>query len=375
VRVNGAAPSYRSDGAGCYDLGWGEGTACDTIPALAAHWRRTGQVDLLPQLDEMTRHFERFRRADTGPGSAYYDRLGPSGYADFQGRDLIGSHSNGYLGLQLLQAALDHPAYPDAAARTTWIETALAIARWLQARQRADGDLADLFGPGDEEIDISHGRVTARAVVCGLWALAHEVTGETAFLESARALARAVAPQVLASEFQNQMVDAHGAAAAIPDGEGVNYVLQGLVPLYLATRDPELLRLCERTAAVSLCWTYFFDVPNGYRGVTRGGQCCRMPDYPLVFPGGTAKAVGPLLALHEATGDAHYRLWAGELVALLCAYCVEDPGKPWDGGIVHAIDQHSGRLWGPDREGQIDSGMSTAGALVAIEQWLRSSGS
>ncbi len=368
--MSGDAPSFLTDGAGRFDLGWGEGTACDTIPALVAHWQRTGQADLLPRIDEMTRGFERFRRVDAGPGGAYYDRLGPEGYVDFMGRDLIWSHSNGYLGVQLLQAALDHPDYPDAEVRAAWIETALEIARWLRARQRADGDVPDLFGPEGEPIDVESGRVAARAVVCGLWALAHEVSGDAGYLDAARALAQAVAPQILASEFQNQMVDAHGAAAAIPDGEGVNYVLQGLVPLYLATREEELLRLCERAAAVSACWTYFYDLPNGYRGVTRGGQCCRMPDYPLVFPGGAAKAVGPLLALHAATGDEHYLRIAAETTAFLAAYSVDDPGKPWHGGIVHAIDQHSGRLWGPDREGQVDSGMSTAGALVAIERWL-----
>lgn len=374
VRVTGAAPSFTSDGAGRFDLGWGEGTACDTIPALAARWQRTGERDLLPHLDEMARSFERFRRTPDGPASGYYDRLGPEGYVDFMGRDLLWSHSNGYLGVQLLQAALDHPDYPDAQAREQWIATALTIARWLRAHQRADGDLPDLFGADEQPIDVVTGRVAARAVVCGLWTLAHELAADEGFLDAARALAAAVAPQVLASDFQNQMVDAHGAAAPIPDGEGVNYVLQGLVTLYRATHDPELLRLCERTAAVSACWTYFFDVPHGYRGVTRGGQCCRMPDYPLVFPGGTAKAVRPLLDLHEETGDPYYRLIAGETVAMLAAYQVYAPNTPWDGGIVHAIDQHSGRLWGPDREGQVDSGMSTAGALIGLEEWLRRDG-
>ena len=55
---------------------------------------------------------------------------------------------------------------------------------------------------------------------------------------------------------------------------------------------------------------------------------------------------------------------------LIGNYQIDEPGKPWDGGIVHASEQHSGLLWGPDKCGQVDTGMATGNSLAAIEYWL-----
>jgi hypothetical protein len=163
-------------------------------------------------------------------------------------------------------------------------------------------------------------------------------------------------------------------AAEFTDGEAAYYVLEGLVPLFEATRDPELLPLCRKAVAFAIAWTYFFDLPNAHRGIARGGQCCRMPDYPLLYPIGPAKAVEPLLRLSRATGDAFYEKMATEMVAFISNYQLDCPGKPWDGGMLHAIEQWSGNHWGPDKSGQVDSGMATGNSLAAIEAFLAFTG-
>jgi len=116
---------------------------------------------------------------------------------------------------------------------------------------------------------------------------------------------------------------------------------------------------------------YFYDFAKAYRGVARGGLTCRMPDYPLLFPGGGAKGVASLVYLSEITGDLFYTRIAHELIDFIAAYQIEAPGKPWNGGIVHAFDQHGGRYWGEDFEGQVDVGETTGGSLLALEFWLR----
>ncbi len=40
------------------------------------------------------------------------------------------------------------------------------------------------------------------------------------------------------------------------------------------------------------------------------------------------------------------------------------------GGMVHAVSQFDGKYWGPDLEGQVDTGMSTGNSLAAIERLL-----
>ncbi|MGQ9890093.1 MAG: hypothetical protein ACUVSX_16640 [Aggregatilineales bacterium] len=64
---------------------------------------------------------------------------------------------------------------------------------------------------------------------------------------------------------------------------------------------------------------------------------------------------------------------AGEMVCFIGHYQIDQPDKPWHGGMIHALDQHSGRFWGPDKCGQVDSDMATGNSLAAIECWLTSS--
>jgi len=91
-----------------------------------------------------------------------------------------------------------------------------------------------------------------------------------------------------------------------------------------------------------------------------------MPDFPLIYPIGPAKAVEPLLRLARVTGDALYARMAGEMVGFIGQYQIDQPDRPWHGGMVHAFDQHSGRFWGPDKCGQVDTGMATGNSLAAI---------
>ncbi len=367
-------PQRKGPGGGYYDLGWGEGIAVETFVALARHWRRTGRADLLRCVDEMTGSLSLFKR---GPGDdqPYFDRSDGRRFGDFMldhtppGRR-IWTHSLGHTGSQLLTAYAESEGYPNPAARAEWLSAARSIAGFLARNQRADGDLNDIFDDQDREVNTKPHRIPARAVVCGLWTRLAKIDGRADYLERALALARAAGPEIERYEWHNQMIDGLAADIEFVDGEAAWYALEGLAPLYEATRDPRVLGLCRQAAAFGIAWTYFYDLPGTHRGVARGGQCCRMPDYPLLYPIGPAKAVEPLLILHRATGDAFYERMAGEMAGFIASYQIDAPGKPWHGAMIHAIDQHSGTHWGPDKCGQVDSGMATGNSLAALEAWL-----
>ncbi|CAB4871804.1 MAG: hypothetical protein F2786_05195 [Actinobacteria bacterium] len=371
VRITGDKPSSLSDGAGCFDFGWGEGIATETIVAVLRHWRRTGSTDLHSHIDEISRNIHLFRRGSKSPAS-YFDRFKGDKFCDFMLQDWVWTHCLAHNGLELLDAYLENPNYPDPAVRKIWLDTAQEIAAYLALHQRSNGDFPDIFMEQEREYDLSTSRIIARASVCGLFVKLHQehVPGSEDYLERAKSLAKHLAPEIQDYEFNNNMLDVVGSPIAIPDGESAAYVLEGLVPLFEATGDPEILRLCEAATAVASWWTYTYDLTTAYRGRTRGGQTCRMPDYPLAFAGGTAKHVKPFLDLYRLTNREIYRTMAREMTAFICACRIHQPEKPWNGGLVHAFDQHAGYLWGPEREGQVDSGMTTGKGLAAIEIWL-----
>jgi hypothetical protein len=147
--------------------------------------------------------------------------------------------------------------------------------------------------------------------------------------------------------------------------------LEGLVPLYAATHDPDVLALCKASAAYAFAWTYFYDLPapKTPNGIARGGQCC-CNHFPLIFVIGPEMGVEPLLRLAELTGDPLYRRMAGEMTSYIANSQYHRPGKPWDGALIHAFAQNIGRYWGPNYDGQVDSGMSNGNGLAAIEAWL-----
>ncbi|MBI4028376.1 MAG: hypothetical protein HY360_25550, partial [Verrucomicrobia bacterium] len=217
-------------------------------------------------------------------------------------------------------------------------------------------------------------RITARAVVCGLWTRLGRATGKKKWIKRALRLAQAVGPEIIRYEYFNQMLDGiHNPDKEFVDGEAAWYVLEGLAPLYAETRDAKVLALCKKAAAFGLAWTYFYDLPKANKGVARGGQCCRMDDYPLLYPIGTAKAMEPLLTLAAATGDAFYEKMAEEGAAFISHWQIEAPGKPWHGGMIHALGQYCGKHWGPDLAGQVDSGMATGNSLAGLEEFMANS--
>ncbi|MBS0661749.1 MAG: hypothetical protein JSR48_00665 [Verrucomicrobia bacterium] len=374
VRTQTGPARKRGEMSGYFDLGWGEGIAVETWLGGVRHWRRTGDAGLLPYIDEMTRGLDCFRR-EPGPAAAYYDRTDGRKYGDFLMDFVPGNrvwtHSLGHTGSQLVQLYQLAPDYPKAATREAWREAALTMGRFLAQQQRPDGDLPDIFDEHNREANRKPHRITARAVVCGLWTRLGEVTGDALWTERARRLAAAVAPSIGRYEYHNQMLD--GIAAAdreFVDGEAACYVLEGLVPLYRATTDAAVLALCQKAAAFAFAWTYFYDLPKAHRGIARGGQCCRMDDYPLLYPIGPAKAMEPVLALAAATRDPFYDQMADEMAAFIGNWLIDAPGEPWDGGMLHAMGQFSGQHWGPDLAGQVDSGMATGNSLAALECWI-----
>jgi hypothetical protein len=373
VCTQSGQPQRRGPGGGYFDLGWGEGIAAEFFAGAVAHWRRTGRPELLAYVDEMSRNLALFRR-DQGGVSPYYDRSDGKRFGDFGLGDRIWTHSAGHLGLYLAQLCLDAPEYPDPATRARWLQGARDIGDFYLRLQEAGGDLPDLIDAANRELNTGR-RVTARLAVCGLWVALGQLSGEARYREAALRLARAGRGEIEEGIFfYGTMIDALEAGVEVSDGESAYYILEGLSRLHEAVPEAWIAALCRQVAGFALSWTYFYDVPNGHRGVTRGGQVCRMPDFPLVYPIGPAKAVDPFLRLAASTGDSFYRRMAGEMVQFIARYQWDDPSKPWHGGMIHALDQHSGRHWGPERAGQVDTGMATGNSLAALERWLRQEG-
>jgi hypothetical protein len=155
------------------------------------------------------------------------------------------------------------------------------------------------------------------------------------------------------------------------DGENAAYCLLGLVDLLEATGDPMVRRLCEQSAAYLYSWVYTYDLENGYNGVTRGGTTCRMPDYPLLYLGAGNIALPAMMKLSALTGDGFHRFMAEEMIVCASKYLWDVPGKPWNGGVVHALDQNTGEHWGPEKKGQVDSGMTSGTTMAVFEKWLQ----
>lgn len=374
VRTQTGPAKKRGEMSGYFDFGWGEGVAVEIWMGAVRHWRRTGDASLLRYVDEMTRNLDFFQR-DTGPAGAFFDRTDGEKCGDFlmdhvPGRR-IWTHSLGHTGSQLIQLYQLAPNYPNPAVRRTWRATALSIGTFLAAQQRDDGDLPDILDDANQEVNRKPHRITARVVVCGLWARLAEVTGDAAWLARATRLATALTPAIHRYEYFNQMLDGiFSAENEHVDAEAACYALEGLVPLYLATRDPAHLALCHKAAAFAFAWSYFYDLPHAHRGIARGGQCCRMQDYPLLYPIGPVKAMEPVLTLARVTGDPFYRKMADEMAAFIGNWQMEAPGQPWHGGMIHALGQFCGKHWGPALAGQVDTGMATGNSLAALEIWL-----
>jgi hypothetical protein len=370
VYTQSGTPKKEGSASGYYDMGWGEGIAAEIVLAVVRNWKRTGQLMLLPYVNEMTHNMHLFRRGE-GDDQPYFDRSDGKAFGDFMMGRRIWTHSLGHTGSQLLQAYIESAGYPSVAVREEWLHVATSIANFLVAHQAANGDLLDIYDDHDHEVNTKPHRIAARAVVCGLWCRMADVTGDRGWINRALRLANAAAPEIDAYAYYNQMIDGLGSSdIEFMDGEAAYYVLEGLALLYAATHDETVLALCRKAVAFGVAWTYFYDLPQGNNGVTRGGQCCRMPDYPLLYPIGPAKAIEPLLTLYEATGDSFYAKMANEMVQFIAAYQWDCPGKPWHGGMIHAIDQSSGKHWGPDKCGQVDSGMASANSLAALEMWM-----
>lgn len=374
VRTHTGPAKKRGEMSGYFDLGWGEGIAVEMMTGAVRYWRRTGRDDLLPYVDEMSRHMELFKRSP-GDDQPYFDRSDGKRFGDFLmdhspgGR--IWSHSLGHIGSQLIQLYEEAPDYPKKETRDAWWVVAASCARFFARHQRAEGDIQDIYDDQDREANTKLHRITARAVVCGLWTRFGQSMGDPSYVGRALRLARAVAPEIQRYEYFNQMLD--GLAAherEFTDGEAAYYVLEGLVPLYAATRDPEVLACCRMAAAFGICWTYFYNLPKAHKGIARGGQCCRMGDFPLLYPIGPAKSMKPFLELYGLTGDPLYEKMAEEAAAFLSHGQMEAPGQPWHGGMIHALAQYCGKHWGPDLAGQVDTGMATGNSLAAIEAWL-----
>ncbi|MEI7832751.1 MAG: hypothetical protein WCJ56_06105 [bacterium] len=363
----------RGEGSGYFDLGWGEGYAVEMIIAAVRYWKRTGDTSLLPYVNEMTRSIELFKRA-SGDAQPYFDRSDSRRFGDFMMDHIPGNriwtHSLGYVGNQLLRSYQEAPDYPDAATRQGWLKNAACMARFLAAQQKPNGDIQDIFDDNNTELNVKVHRITARAVVCGLWTRMGQISGDAAWIERATRLAYFMVPEIHRYEYFNQMIDGYASSAEFTDSESACYALEGLTTLAIATRKTEVLALARKAAAFAFAWTYFYDVPKAHNGIARGGQCCRMGDLPLLYPIAPAKMMTPLLGLHALTGDKFFLQMASEIAAFIGSWQMRAPGKPWDGGMIHALGQYCGKHWGPDIEGQVDSGMATGCSLAAMEAWM-----
>lgn len=377
-----------------YDLGWGEGYGAITLSALARYTARTGSGRFLGQIGQLTRNMPMFQRDESVPG-AYYDRFIPKGKPSLLGRvnpyekcDFLGirriwTHSLAMVGYQLLSLYEDVQGFSEGGLRAEWLKTAREIADFLLEKQRKDGDINDGFDDNDGECNKKRHRIPARAIACGLFAGLYRQTGEARYLEGAERLAYAAAPEIERYEFYNQMLDAHvdvidgkivesgqDASAEVYDGENACYAFVGLVDTLALRRDAKIEKLCENCAAYFISWMYFYDIRTGVNGRSRGATTCRMPDFPLVYLGAGNFAYPALLKFARLTGNEFYKKIAEEMLRCAADYQLSAPGKPWDKGIVHAVYQVSGKHWGPDIQGQMDTGMTSGSTLVNIEKYL-----
>ena len=378
VRTQTGPAKKLGEASGFFDLGWGEGIAVEMWLGAVRHWRRTGKTELLAYVDEMTRNMDLFKR-DPRSDAPYFDRSDGQRFGDFilfllseATGQRIWTHSLGHTGSQLIQLYQASAGYPNPDVRNQWLSAAVSIARFFAKHQLENGDLPDILDEQDHEVNTKAHRITARAVVCGLWARLGLLTGEKTWVDRALHLAYAIDPEITRYDYYNQMIDnlmETGFEAV--DAEAAYYVLEGLTPLYEVTRNPGILALCKKAAAFGIAWTYFYNLPHAYRGIARGGQCCRT-DIPLLYPIGSVKGIGPLLELAKATGDSFYERMAGEMIAFISRWQIHAPDQPWDGGMLHAMVQFNGKHWGPDQAGQVDTGISTGNSLANIELWLES---
>ena len=380
-----------------YDLGWGEGYGVLTLSALVRYSVRTGSKTFREQIGQITRNMHLFLRNASEPG-AYYDRFVPKGkptllgkYNDYECCDFLGirriwTHSLAMIGYQLITLYEDVADY-DEELRGIWMDTANDIGDFLLKKQRADGDINDGFDERDAECNKKRHRIPARAIACALFAGLYRVKRDKKYLDAAVKLAYAVAPEIMRYEFYNQMLDAHvdviggeivesgqDDVAEVYDAENACYAIAGLADVYAATKDEKILKLCENCASYLISWMYFYDIKTGVNGRARGATTCRMPDFPLVYLGAGNFAWQALKTLAALTGEAFYEQIAEEMFRCAADYQLKAPGKPWDSGIVHAVYQVNGKHWGPQIEGQMDTGMTSGSTLMNIEKYLGGNG-
>jgi len=352
-----------------FDFGWGEGNAVELCVGLVRNWQRTKNTSLLSYVNSITKNMESFKRRGIG-NQPYYDRYNGKHFGDFSGRPLIWSHSLGHTGNQLLKLYLAEKDYPCPEIRAKWFNVARDIANYFAEQQKSNGDIPDILDENNQEMNRKSHRISARAVVCGLWVLFGTATKNPSFIEKGLRLMDFLSAEINKFEYYNSMIDGMDAKFELTDGESAFYVLEGLTDLYKITQNQHALALCKKVIAYACSWIYFYDLPKPYSSITRGGQVCRMPDFPLIFPGGTAKGIEPMLILWKSTGDEFYLQMVDEMLHCIASYQLNQPSEPWHGAIVHAIEQYSGKHWGPDKEGQVDTGMSTGNSLAAIEYYL-----
>ncbi len=377
-----------------YDLGWGEGYGAITLSALVRYSVRTKRELFREKIEKITRNIPMFLRDESKTG-AYYDRFIPRGnptllgkYPEYEKCDFFGfrriwTHSLSMIGYQLAALYLDVDDY-DEELRKLWKKTATDIADFLLEKQHADGDINDGFTENDEECNLKRHRIPARALACGLFVKVYRISGDEKYLRAACGLMEASAPEIEEYAFYNQMLDTHfhergekgfesgkDESVEVYDAENACYAFLGLAELYEVSPEEKTLRLCEKCAAYFISWMFYYDLETGVNGRARGATTCRMPDFPLLYVGAGNFAYSAMKKLAALTGEHFYKEIAEEMLRCASDFQLSAPGKPWNNGIVHAVYQVNGRHWGPDIEGQMDSGMTSGSTLICLEEYIK----
>ncbi|MBQ9481824.1 MAG: hypothetical protein IJU84_06650 [Clostridia bacterium] len=377
-----------------YDLGWGEGYGAITVSALTRYDVNNGTDVFREKIREMTLNADMFLR-DGKERGAYYDRyikagdytlLGKKaegGGCDFLGIKRIWTHSLGMVGYQFAKLYEEVTGY-DPEVRDEWLRIATDIAAFLLSKRKENGDIQDGFDETNGEANKKKHRIPARVIVCGLFCSLYRITGDKEYISASMKLAKAACPEIEKYEFYNQMLDGHvdvingeivnsGTCESdeIYDSENACYAFVGLSELFGETKDRTNLKLCENCAAYFISWMYFYDIPTGANGYSRGATTCRMPDFPLCYIGAGNFAYRALRKLGDLTGEKLYGAIADEFLSVSAKYQWNDPSVKWHGGVVHAVYQVNGKHWGPDIEGQMDTGMTSGTTLMNLEDYLK----
>lgn len=170
---------------------------------------------------------------------------------------------------------------------------------------------------------IAIGNSACGAVACGAMALAYDVFGDKAYLETAEGLG-----QVYEQDYLNMGIlnGCPGEICQAPDSEAAFGMLEGYVQLYETTGKAHWLDCARRAADIAMTWvmSYDFDFPRESTAAKRGthtlGTVFANAQNKHSAPGICTLSGNCLLKLYRFTGEARYLKWLQSIARALTQF-------------------------------------------------------